>query len=935
MTEEGYILDVPLPLSQHFAALKEQGLAYIQAHSDYRWTNLNASDPGVTILDQICFALTELGYCNDFSIQDILAKKDGGIHIKDQFYLPADILTTSPVTCADYKKYLVDGVTNVDNAVLLANSEDLVSVYNTYLLINPSVPAAGSTGQQQTSRAYVCAAAFVYLNKARNLCEIFAMPAELISSPCNLSGTIEIENKDQLGNILQLIDEAIRNYIFAPVIPKSYKQLTADSERTDTIFDGPRLNNGWISTEMLGEKKDDVTIYEIIQLITAIPGVVSVTELYFSGDSRDKLHCKSNELLVINATTSYTSASLVFTCNNSPVNPDTFRMTSTTTHNEPGFESNILFGSGIDIRSDLPKAEYRNINSYYSIQNTFPAIYAVGPGAVDANATDAGIAQSRQLKGYLTLFDQVLANQFSQLANVEQLFSFKNAMTGTPSDTHWYYAVKDKQQQKNSMYPVPYLRFSPTYFFQSLYHIPGIKPLLAGNETFNFSLRPENGNVMEKKEWHRFRLDPYNSYIRGLMNMMEEEPASLRRRNEMLDHLLARHGESPQLINAYIDGSFYTRERIKDKVIFKSLYLQNLGLLSYNRYKAYNYLEAERFIKKFREPEPEEDEQTKEILSEFKKEIFTDLDDAEEKKLKDLVTRHNSHQSVRLAKWIVEGNTVDSVFDSGKVNGLEKLSENDFRNYSGIELKLNLLFGLKVLYRDFLISENEKHSNAEKLQALWLILERKGFILVEMPLLLCPLQFKIILADKAENGITIWQVSEQTDYETTLQMAAGLRSMNGATLDQNTKAGQLDIHGTKYALQPPQNIRELTAGYRQIPGTTYYYQVNAFETNKPLLPCPDFFSHLVFLFPAFIPGFTSADFIQRIKFFLGNELPVNITSQLKHAEASLLGNLVPAFIRWHDSMIAVNMDKYSITKSAPAAFGLLKEISNAIPFSAI
>ena len=53
MNTPDYILDESLPLDQDFNALKLEGLAYIQACSGSEWTNLNPSDAGVTILDQI------------------------------------------------------------------------------------------------------------------------------------------------------------------------------------------------------------------------------------------------------------------------------------------------------------------------------------------------------------------------------------------------------------------------------------------------------------------------------------------------------------------------------------------------------------------------------------------------------------------------------------------------------------------------------------------------------------------------------------------------------------------------------------------------------------------------------------------------------------------------------------------------------------------
>ena len=61
--DDYYIIDEPLPDALNFAVLKRDGIKQLQTLSGKVWTNYNDSDPGVTILDQLCYALTELGYC--------------------------------------------------------------------------------------------------------------------------------------------------------------------------------------------------------------------------------------------------------------------------------------------------------------------------------------------------------------------------------------------------------------------------------------------------------------------------------------------------------------------------------------------------------------------------------------------------------------------------------------------------------------------------------------------------------------------------------------------------------------------------------------------------------------------------------------------------------------------------------------------------------
>ena len=82
---ENQITSRELPDNRNFHKLKAMGLDYIKSLSSDEWSNFNDSDPGITILDQLCYALTELGYCTNFSIEDILTNQNGSIDFDNQF----------------------------------------------------------------------------------------------------------------------------------------------------------------------------------------------------------------------------------------------------------------------------------------------------------------------------------------------------------------------------------------------------------------------------------------------------------------------------------------------------------------------------------------------------------------------------------------------------------------------------------------------------------------------------------------------------------------------------------------------------------------------------------------------------------------------------------------------------------------------------------
>ena len=65
--------NTPKPLD--YEGLKEYGLRYIQQIGSKFWTDFNAHDPGVTILEALTFALTDLGYRTSFEMNDLLTRK--------------------------------------------------------------------------------------------------------------------------------------------------------------------------------------------------------------------------------------------------------------------------------------------------------------------------------------------------------------------------------------------------------------------------------------------------------------------------------------------------------------------------------------------------------------------------------------------------------------------------------------------------------------------------------------------------------------------------------------------------------------------------------------------------------------------------------------------------------------------------------------------
>jgi hypothetical protein len=124
MTTDYYISkDRQLPHAQDFEYLRKEGLKYIEQLGKDLWTDYNPHDPGITILEILCYAITEIGYRAGFDIRHLLTGKNGKIS-NGSFFRAGEIFPNAPLTEIDYRKLLIDQV-DVSNAWFVATQRIL------------------------------------------------------------------------------------------------------------------------------------------------------------------------------------------------------------------------------------------------------------------------------------------------------------------------------------------------------------------------------------------------------------------------------------------------------------------------------------------------------------------------------------------------------------------------------------------------------------------------------------------------------------------------------------------------------------------------------------------------------------------------------------------------------------------------------------------
>ncbi|WP_425636486.1 hypothetical protein ACPUEN_13820 [Algoriphagus yeomjeoni] len=138
----------PTNKSMDYELLRTEAISYIQRVGGKIWTDYNSHDPGITILEVLCYAITDLGYRSNFPIQDLLADESGSL--KNQFFSASEILPSTPVTINDYRKFLMD--------VEVVDEDDLecprAGIKNAWIIIRESNEIAIYPDRKEKTLAY-------------------------------------------------------------------------------------------------------------------------------------------------------------------------------------------------------------------------------------------------------------------------------------------------------------------------------------------------------------------------------------------------------------------------------------------------------------------------------------------------------------------------------------------------------------------------------------------------------------------------------------------------------------------------------------------------------------------------------------------------------------------------------------------------------------
>ena len=544
----------PDPDGLDFFSLKREGIAHLQNLCGKAWTDYNLHDPGVTILEQLCYALTDMAYRTEFDLADYLTAKNGSINFERQaLYRPQDIFPSQPVTINDYRKIFFDLEPSINN-VWIRTWDDrgvsrtdcrhpgLLSIY--VQLTNLEEEFDKKTDQRRFEQDIIDHVKKIYAanrNLGEDLKEVVIVKPEYVS----LHGTVEIEGiRDPADILAQIYYESLK-YISPGIVYHTYEDMKNRGKSYEELFTGPLTKHGCIIDEDLHQNCKFILISELIGIIGDIEGVNYVENLSFGGglsSIRYDPYQKSLPYLLLPKSDDQVKVRL-------RKNDRKHRISLTEVRIE--FER-LKFEDKArrHIQQDFagvcppPRGEYRHLNHYSTIQNHFPEIYGIGEYGVpehtwpESTARSAELtkrkARARQLKAYLVFFEQIMAN-----------------------------------------------------FLENLQELPGLFSVDTGLQRSYFHLLLTDEIVPDIEELYIEEPGQINSHIARLLERYDNFED---RRSRILDYLLGIYGEkftqtSLRRFYNYFSGQKTEKEFILNKIKF----LENIVTLSQKRALAFNY----------------------------------------------------------------------------------------------------------------------------------------------------------------------------------------------------------------------------------------------------------------------------------------------------------------------------------------------------------
>lgn len=403
-------------------ALVETGLARIEMLAGDTWTDFNDHDPGVTLLHALAYALTDLGYRAQHPIADLLTGPDGQIDADGGCLFPPErIFPCAPVSLLDLRKRLLDEMPGLLNVWIDRSSEDpaLGGRYQVWLL---PAPDAGGTS------ADLVGTAERLLSSMRPLGDVFDEVSLFSTVTLTLSITATTSSDRTSDEIVQDAQTAVNAALSPPIAFQSRTGPSAPTLPPDILYEGPWLAHGTLDDAALWSPRQASDVeYLVREALERTDGIEDISSLSITFSPARPATALPPQAFTWDAY----AGNNEFVFNGKPYDPAVSGYPGPSAQASSARSPASLKPAPEDLDSAtaIPAGVFVDAGRYDAVQDSLPPMYGLEKNGLPLDAPAQRVAEARQLRGYLFVFEQILANQFAQLAHARKLLSWRDEPT--------------------------------------------------------------------------------------------------------------------------------------------------------------------------------------------------------------------------------------------------------------------------------------------------------------------------------------------------------------------------------------------------------------------------------------------------------------------------------------------------------------------------
>ena len=260
--------DPALPPGQDFDALKAEAVAHLQQLCA-GWTDYNAHDPGVTLIELLSYALTDLGYRATLPVEDLLTTaRLGG---RGGIYPPWRALPSPPVTLADFRRILLDRVEGLGNVWLTPRVGDAGPTGLYDIRLHAALPLPGVHPEGHLRYRDLVRRVRRVFERHRPICEDIGSIRVLRPLRTVMRAEVEIERGARPEMVMA---EAL--FRLAIVLAPEPRRMPLDPQAAAVPLEGPLPLRGLIAPGELTDKPAAIDPEALTEILRDIPGVLRV-----------------------------------------------------------------------------------------------------------------------------------------------------------------------------------------------------------------------------------------------------------------------------------------------------------------------------------------------------------------------------------------------------------------------------------------------------------------------------------------------------------------------------------------------------------------------------------------------------------------------------------------------------------------------------------